>query len=459
MLTGTVNGYTLVKEIGSGQFGKVMLAKDAQGMQFAIKIIPLPNLQRDPNLRTFLAKETGVLLRLTSPHIIEFIEEFESSGLLFIVYEYCDKGSLDNSIRASGGLNEEAALLIFRDVLLAIAELEGCGIVHRDIKPENILMKATKVKLADFGLSLQGGKSECRLVGSPIYMAPEALERFEYTTKGDIYALGVTLFKMLTNSFPFFDKDFNALLIKKKMMTEDQLPQAFSWQLRHLLFGCLNPQPALRMGVAELLGFLEREFGFLRQRGDCFPSKRHIQTRPSVGNSQLKFLSKKAQSNPLHIKFNPSLSENQIPRQILREVDGNKQGNHSTCNTPLEQFLPGGVPFSRRLSNQKSPLMKVYQDKSQEMGQSLPKDAAFRPQPYLIQSNTQPNYTIYPEQDHNQSFTIHYTAPAPLSFHIDQGQYSYRPSSTSSMQAFTKQTVSSPHHGYLSPTWKNFRPN
>lgn len=118
-------------------------------------------------------------------------------------------------IKREGNFTEKRALNVFRQLLEAFKVLNRFNIMHRDLKPENILFNNGKVKLGDFGFckGLKPGEHMAKtMLGSPIYMAPEVLRGENYTTKADIWSLGVVLYEMLFGICPYESKSIAMLI-------------------------------------------------------------------------------------------------------------------------------------------------------------------------------------------------------------------------------------------------------
>lgn len=129
-------------------------------------------------------------------------------------------------LKKQGRLSEKKALTVFRQLLEAFKVLNRFNIMHRDIKPENIFFNNGKVKLGDFGFckGLKPGQHMAKtMLGSPIYMAPEVLKGQNYTTKADIWSLGVVLYEMLFGVCPYQSKSI-AMLISTINTNDIQLP-------------------------------------------------------------------------------------------------------------------------------------------------------------------------------------------------------------------------------------------
>ena len=111
-----------------------------------------------------------------------------------MVMELCD-GDL-RRYTESGAIGENLSMKYLGQMLEGYGELKRLGIVHRDLKPANILLRDGCLKIADFGMSkLQEGENLLKShVGTPYYMAPQVLQRVEYTSKCDVWSLGIIFY-------------------------------------------------------------------------------------------------------------------------------------------------------------------------------------------------------------------------------------------------------------------------
>ena len=200
-------GYKEYGKLGEGEFSTVILVRNSRGVEYAIKQVPLKKLQSNAKLTAMFENEINTLNGLSHPSIIEIVECFNSKETFNMVYEYCEGGSLKNRLQRNEIFTENEAILVAYQVAQALLYIEREHLIHRDVKPENILIKDGKFKLADFGFCGSDYQNDNGLIGSPLYMAPEALGSYTYTIKNDVYGLGVTLFELVTKKVPFFDHD------------------------------------------------------------------------------------------------------------------------------------------------------------------------------------------------------------------------------------------------------------
>jgi serine/threonine-protein kinase len=171
----------------------------------------------DANVRAIVRKramrEMEALARVQGPGIVEFRDAGEVGGRLYIVMEFLDGRTLGGLLAAKGRLEIEDALDICSRIADVLARCHALGIVHRDVKPLNVQVSPTgAVHLMDFGIAkvidpraaLERLTQENALLGTPEYMAPEALLASpDADHKVDQYALGVTMVECLTGVVPF----------------------------------------------------------------------------------------------------------------------------------------------------------------------------------------------------------------------------------------------------------------
>jgi len=158
-----------------------------------------------------LETEIAIMKKMNHPNIVRLYEIIDDPDYtdLFIIMEYISGGSLHSVIRESGILPPEKAWKYFRDLICGLEYChEVAGIIHRDIKPENLLIdKNDTLKIVDFGVSfmMNNGCDESKItLGSAFYLAPEICKGQIYRgRKADLWAAGVTFYKMMMNKHPF----------------------------------------------------------------------------------------------------------------------------------------------------------------------------------------------------------------------------------------------------------------
>jgi len=201
--------YELLEEVGRGSFSRVYRARDTRlGRVVAVKVLREEFLDDDGMIER-IWREARSAARLRHPGIVTVHEVAEHEGVPYIVTEFVDGSSLEETLANESCTAREAAQRVAA-VADALDYAHQLGVVHRDVKPANILCASNgELKLADFGLvALEEGLSsltvEGDLLGTPAYMSPEqagglaAVDR-----RSDIYSLGVLLYRLLTGRLPF----------------------------------------------------------------------------------------------------------------------------------------------------------------------------------------------------------------------------------------------------------------
>ena len=228
--------FRIDKPLGAGGMGEVYLATDlALDRPVAIKVLPAA-LARDPTRRDRLIREARAQARVSHPNVghIYFIGEEmgRESGRLYFAMEFV-AGETVAARLARGPVSAEDALAIIRAAALGLREAQRSGITHRDIKPSNLMIDSHgMVKLLDFGLAAgepgsvgTGPVAQTSLAGTPLYMAPEQARGEPVDFHADIYALGATLFHLVSGRPPFEADTLDALLSKHASAERPQLPR------------------------------------------------------------------------------------------------------------------------------------------------------------------------------------------------------------------------------------------
>ncbi len=196
--------YKILRELGRGAFGRVLLADDEWlKRRVALKLLRLSGAAAAMQAK-FLA-EAQIIAKMDHPGIVPIFDATEhEDGVFCIVSQYVEGQTLRDELRDRGFAYEATARIILR-VCEALYHAHGMGVVHRDVKPANIMLKGDESPvLLDFGLakSLQDGADIGLVAGTPGYMSPEQARGEDHLVSGrsDIFSLGVVFYEMLTAS-------------------------------------------------------------------------------------------------------------------------------------------------------------------------------------------------------------------------------------------------------------------
>lgn len=204
----TLGQYQILGEIAKGGMSTVYRAKQmSMGREVAIKVLPSA-LMHDSNFAERFLREVDIIARLQHPHILPVYDFGEQDEMPYIVMAYIRGGTLSEKIKQQGPLSLPEVTRIVRQVADALDYAHSKGIIHRDFKPSNILLdEQGNTYLADFGLAklteAQHQITGTAMLGTPAYMAPEQASSSDLTPAADVYAMGITVFQMLTGRVPF----------------------------------------------------------------------------------------------------------------------------------------------------------------------------------------------------------------------------------------------------------------
>ena len=209
MLGKIVNKFRVDAVLGEGGMGIVYRAWDmVLERTVALKMIHRQRTPKDISFRRFLA-EAQILAKLDHPNIVPVHDFFEHEGSWFIVMPYVEGMTLAKIIEREGPMSYQRFSLICKQILSALSYAHRAGVTHRDIKPSNVILaREGTIKVTDFGLA----KSEyypaltkpSSTAGTLYYMSPEQVKDLATVDhRSDLYALGMTLYEMLTGRTPF----------------------------------------------------------------------------------------------------------------------------------------------------------------------------------------------------------------------------------------------------------------
>jgi serine/threonine-protein kinase len=245
-------GYILRRVIGHGTAGTVYVAEDPPAERLvALKLVRLARSAGSHEAAAVaFERHAAIARRLVHPDIVALHAAGVVEGLAWLAMELVPGSDLGRYTGARRLLPEQVVLQIIRRLALALNHAHGQGVIHRDLKPANVLLHwpSNTVKLADLGLARSGDTHQTDtgvVPGSPSYMAPELLAGAPPTAQSDFYALGVTMFQLLTGRLPHEAASMGELL---RTVAESTAPDL------------LEPRPDLPQSLARLTaGLLARQ--------------------------------------------------------------------------------------------------------------------------------------------------------------------------------------------------------
>lgn len=195
----TIDDFDLLKIVGRGAFGKVLLVKKKAGYNagniYAMKVLKKAEVVAKAQVEHTKA-EQAILVKIEHPFIVCLRFSFQNTDKLYLITDYYSGGTLYTHLRQSKFFPEERAKFYAAELTLALQHLHDQGIIYRDLKLENILMDHLgHVCLTDFGLSKQDftNKGATTFCGTPEYIAPELLKRQVYGPQVDWWSFGILL--------------------------------------------------------------------------------------------------------------------------------------------------------------------------------------------------------------------------------------------------------------------------
>ena len=250
--------FKLIKELGKGGFGAVMLARDPNLNFYAMKRIRKDKLLELDAVNGFII-ERNILSKQKHPFILSLKHVFETDLRYYLFWEYVPGGDIYSHLRRQlNGFDLETIWFFGWQIILALEHLHNNGYIHWDLKPENILIDEDGyLKLADFGISkhIDDLKQESSIFGTYEYMAPEIIQTTKFNKKFQIdwWAFGVLLYELRFKKSPFKADSIDK--ITEKIVNEEvRFPpmgdEPGQKQFKKLVRDLLTKDPEDRLGYS-----------------------------------------------------------------------------------------------------------------------------------------------------------------------------------------------------------------
>ena len=286
---GRLGGYRILKLLGSGGMGVVLLAEDAQLQRPVALKVMRPGLAANDAARQRFLREARAVASLKHDHIVTIYQVGEDRCVPFLAMEYLEGESLHDRLKRDTTLPLVEVLHLGGAIAEGLAAAHARGLVHRDIKPANIWLEhpnlsltvaapkeseprtsgrgagvRTRVKLLDFGLVRPTGGDDAHLtqtgviLGSPAFMSPEQARGEKVDPRSDLFSLGCVLYRMVTGQLPFKGRDMVSTLLslandhpKPPRKLNPQVPPALNNLIQGLLLKNIADRPSSAQVVAK----------------------------------------------------------------------------------------------------------------------------------------------------------------------------------------------------------------
>jgi len=250
--------YRIIRRLGRGGMGAVYEAEHLEsGRRVALKVLA-HSLDSLEARRRFL-REGRLAASINHPNSVYVYGTEEIEGTPAISMELVAGGTLERRVRQTGPLPVTEAVDVILQIIAGLEAAQAVGVLHRDVKPGNCFVDSDgTVKVGDFGLSISTslrGESnlttEGTFLGTPAFSSPEQLRGDELDVRADIYAVGVTLYYLLTGRTPFQGKNpiqLLATVLERPAASPASVRSGIPRGLARAVLRCLEKQPTARYG-------------------------------------------------------------------------------------------------------------------------------------------------------------------------------------------------------------------
>ncbi|KAF5192718.1 kinase domain [Thalictrum thalictroides] len=247
--------FEIGKPLGKGKFGRVYLAREKKSKYIvALKVIFKEQLEKY-RLQHQLRREMEIQNSLEHPNVLRLFGWFHDADRIFLILEYAHRGELYKLLKKFGHLPEKQAATYIASLTKALAYCHQKHVIHRDIKPENLLLDFEgRLKIADFGWSVQSTSKRRTMCGTLDYLAPEMVENKAHDYAVDNWTLGVLCFEFLYG-FPPFEAENQRDTFKRIIKVDLSFPPTphVSVEAKNLIVRLLVKDSSKRLPLQKIL--------------------------------------------------------------------------------------------------------------------------------------------------------------------------------------------------------------
>ncbi len=248
--------YRIIRKIGKGAFGVVVLVEDQMVSEDIVLKFLNPQMASDETVIQRFIHELRYARRITHENVIRLYDFITFGKSYAISMEYFDSHSFSFELKSTKSLDKKHGIQIFCDICNGVNAAHKVDVVHRDLKPANILVDDSKiVKVVDFGLAAAASTADSRitksgiLVGTPTYMAPEQVRGRAIDRRTDIYSLGILMYEAFTGKPPYKGEDHMATLflhVEGKPIPAIEKDPGMVQQLNDVIMRAMHVDPLKR---------------------------------------------------------------------------------------------------------------------------------------------------------------------------------------------------------------------
>ena len=295
---GRLAHFRILKKLGAGGMGMMLLAEDTTLLRMVALKIMLPKYAASEPAKERFLREARVAARIQHDHVVTIFFVGEDRGIPFMAMQFLKGAPLDEYLKEKKAVSLTQAMRIGREMAEGLNAAHALGLIHRDIKPGNVWLEAPKgrVKILDFGLA-RDASDEMKLthsgavIGTPAYMSPEQASGEILDQRSDLFSLGIVLYELVTGQLPFRQKTVLAMMRALKddphppiAAINPQVPTGLVALIDQLLGATRSPAVGRRSrGSAGRTGEAGHAPGWQAGAGGRVLADGHIGSRPIRG--------------------------------------------------------------------------------------------------------------------------------------------------------------------------------